>query len=216
MESPTINAASKKLRYYSQDAIKDPYEQISNSGFTPIGNLKTYGVANMYDRSEPTQLRDLRELYTVPYNTTPYLGQVSPSIKYVDMDSENLRSPVFLNKKSAKTITEVNYYPSQLFVPNTGVSKSLNNFYEQATTINLEGLDVANLDPTKIMLGQMDGGLNTQRLVNRWDYVDPRISQNVEHIIMNVKDVNGNERSLFQCGISTRNELRNYVEVNNC
>ena len=132
------------------------------------------------------------------------------------MDSENLRSPVFLNKKSAKTITEVNYYPSQLFVPNTGVSKSLNNFYEQATTINLEGLDVANLDPTKIMLGQMDGGLNTQRLVNRWDYVDPRISQNVEHIIMNVKDVNGNERSLFQCGISTRNELRNYVEVNNC
>ena len=31
-----------------------------------------------------------------------------------------------------------------------------------------------------------------------------------------MKDVNGNDRSLFQCGISTRNELRNYVEVNNC
>ena len=45
--APTINAGSKKLRYYDQDSVKDPYAQISNSGFTPIGNLKTYGVANI-------------------------------------------------------------------------------------------------------------------------------------------------------------------------
>jgi hypothetical protein len=125
-------------------------------------------------------------------------------------------NPVYLNKKSGKTITEVNYYPSQLFVPNDTVSPTLNKFYEQATTINLEGVDMSKLDESKVMLGQINGGLNAQRLVNRWDYVDPRISQNVEHIIMNIKDVNGNDRSLFQCGISTRNELRNYVEMNNC
>ena len=49
MNSPTVNAASKKLRYFEQNAIKDPYAQISDAGFTPVGNLKTYGVANMYD-----------------------------------------------------------------------------------------------------------------------------------------------------------------------
>ena len=37
-----MDAASKKLRFYNQDPIRDPYAQISNSGFTPIGNLKTY------------------------------------------------------------------------------------------------------------------------------------------------------------------------------
>jgi len=63
MNSENIQlAASKKLRTYAQPQIRDPYAQISNSGYTPVGNLKTYGVANMYDRSEPTQLRDLPEL----------------------------------------------------------------------------------------------------------------------------------------------------------
>jgi hypothetical protein len=73
-----------------------------------------------------------------------------------------------------------------------------------------------DLDPTKIRLGQKNDGLNSSRFVNRWNIVDPSITQNVDHIIMNMKDVNGNERSLFQCGISTRNELRNYVETENC
>ena len=220
MNPPTVDAASKKLKYYEQNAIKDPYAQISDSGFTPIGNLKTYGVANMYDRSEPTRLRDLPEVYTVPYSTTPFLGQNVPSIKYVDNDSTILRTPVFQNKKTAKTITEVTYYPEQVFIKNNGVSEKLNIFYQQATTINLLGKDdqtfSADLDPRKLKLGQKNDGLNSTRFVNRWNIVDPSITQNVDHIIMNMKDVNGNDRSLFQCGISTRNELRNYVEVNNC
>ena len=134
-------AASKKLKTYYQEQIKDPYAQISNSGFTPVGNLKTYGVANMYDRSEPTNLRDLPELYTIPYNTTPFLGNNTTSIKYIDNDSLNLRAPVFQNSKTAKTVSEVTFYPQQVFIPNQGVSSSLNNFYEQATTINLLGKD---------------------------------------------------------------------------
>jgi hypothetical protein len=220
MNPPTVDAASKKLRYYEQNQIKDPYAQISDAGFTPVGNLKTYGVANLYDRSEPTNLRDLRELYTVPYSTTPFLGQNAPSIKYVDNDSTMLRYPVFQNKKTAKTISEVTYYPEQVFLKNNGVSEKLNNFYEQATTINLLGKNdekySTNLDPNKLMLGQKNYGLNSSRFTNRWDLVDPSITQNVDHIIMNLKDVDGNERSLFQCGISSRNELRNYVETNNC
>jgi len=217
--APVINAASKKLRYYNQDSIKDPYAQISNSGFTPVGNLKTYGVANMYDRSEPTKLRDLPELYTVPYTTTPFLGTNTTSIKYIDDDSTKLRYPVFQNKKSAIDITQIDFYPEQAFVENPGVSQSLNNFYQQATTINLvkenEELE-APLDPNKIMMGQSNFGLNTKRFVNRWNIVDPRVVQNVDNIVMNMKDSNGNKIGLFQCGISTRNELRNYVEVNNC
>lgn len=218
--APTIDAASKKLKYYDQDKIKDPYAQISNSGFTPIGNLKTYGVANMYDRPEPTKLRDLPELYTVPYTTTPFLGTNTTSIKYIDDDSTKLRYNVFQNKKSAIDVSQVISHPQQAFVSNPGVSPALNNFYEQATTINLLGNQdqqfPSNLDPAKISLGQVNSGLNTSRFINRWDIVDPRVVQNVDNIVMNMKDSQGNIIGLFPCGISTRNELRNYVEVNNC
>ena len=220
MNNGSIEAGSKKLRYYDQDRIKDPYAQISNSGFTPIGNLKTYGVANMYDRSEPTRLRDLPELYTVPYNTTPFLGTNTTSIKYVDRDSLNLRSPVNNNKKSAIDVSQVISHPEQAFVSNPGVSKVLNNFYEQATTINLLGHDdqtfSSALDPTKIGLGQKNYGEDSTRYINRWNIVDPRVVQNVDHIVMNMKNSEGHVISLHQCGLSTRNELRNYVEVNNC
>ena len=108
----------------------------------------------------------------------------------------------------------------QAFIENPGVSRILNNFYEQATTINLLGKDdqtfTTNLDPTQIKLGQKDDGLATTRFINRWDIVDPRIVQNVDNIVMNMKDSEGHVIGLFPCGISTRNELRNYVEVNNC
>ena len=220
ISAPVVDAASKKLRYYNQSVIRDPYSQISNAGFTPIGNLKTYGVANMYDRSEPTNLRDLPELYTVPYNTTPFLGQNTTSVKYIDDDSTKLRYPVFQNKKSAIDVTQITTHPEQVFVTNPGVSPQLNNFYEQATTINLLGKDdqqfTTDLDPVKIMLGQSNFGLDNKRYINRWDIVDPRVVQNVDHIVMNMKDSNGHVIGLHQCGISTRNELRNYVEVNNC
>jgi hypothetical protein len=220
MAAPTIDATSKKLRYFNQDQIKDPYNQIQNSGFTPIGNLKTYGVANMYDRSEPTNLRDLPELYTVPYNTTPFLGTNTTSIKYIDNDSTKLRYPVFQNRKSAIDTTQVTMYPQQAFIQNPGVSPSLNNFYEQVTTINLLGPNdqqfEAPLDPNKIMLGQNNYGLASKRFMNRWDIVDPRVVQNVDNIVMNSKNLDGNVISLFSCGLSSRNELRNYVETNNC
>ena len=218
MQNGVVDAASKKLRYYNQDPIRDPYAQISDSGFTPIGNLKTYGVANMYDRPEPTNLRDLREVYKVPYNTTPFLGQNTTSIKYVDDDSTKLRYPVFQNKKSAIDISQVTIHPPQAFVENPGVSKELNNYYQAATTINLMDTDnytyASSIDPTQIALGQKNE--KTSRYINRWDIVDPRIVQNVNNIIMNTKNSNGHIIALPQCGISTRNELRNYIEVNDC
>jgi hypothetical protein len=216
----TVNAASKKLRFYNQDPIRDPYAQIQNSGFTPVGNLKTYGVANMYDRSEPTRLRDLPELYTVPYKTTPFLGSNTTSIKYVDDDSTILRYPVFQNKKSAIDTSQVTIHPQQQFVNNPGVSPEMNTFYAQATTINLLDKDnytySAALDPTQIELGQKNYGLQSTRYINRWDIVDPRVVQNVDHIIMNAKNANGDMISLKSCGVSSRVELRNYVEVNDC
>jgi hypothetical protein len=218
--APVMDAASKKIKYYNEEAIKDPYAQISNSGYTAVGNLKTYNVANMYDRSEPTNLRDLPEVYTVPYSTTPFLGRNTTSIKYIDNDSTKLRAPVFQNRKTAIDVTQISYHPPQVFVKNPGVSSEMNNFYEQATTINLNGNEDqifrTDLDPTRPFLGQNNYGLDTSRYVNRWDIVDPRIVQNVDHIVMNVKNSAGHDISLFSCGISTRNELRNYVEVNNC
>ena len=221
MAAPTIDAASKKMRFYNQDQIKDPYNQLQNSGFTPIGNLKTYGVANMYDRPEPTNLRDLPELYTVPYNTTPFLGTNTTSIKYINDDSTKLRYPVFQNRKSAIDTSQITTHPQQMFMENPAVSPALNNFYEQVLTINVAGsLDQqfeTPLDPNKIMLGQSNYGLNSKRVVNRWDIVDPSIVQNVDNIIMNmVPGADGTWKSLFSCGLSSRNELRNYVEINNC
>jgi hypothetical protein len=220
MAAPTIDAASKKMRFYNQDQIKDPYNQIQNSGFTAIGNLKTYGVANMYDRPEPTNLRDLPELYTIPYNTTPFLGTNTTSIKYIDNDSTKLRYPVFQNRKSAIDVSQVTMYPQQAFLQNPGVSPGLNNFYEQVTTINLLGSKDQqfenSLDPNQIKLGQINNGLASQRFMNRWDIVDPRVVQNVDNIVMNSKNSDGATISLFSCGLSSRNELRNYVETNNC
>ncbi len=220
LSSQIMDAASKKIRYYSQDPIRDPYAQISNSGFTPVGNLKTYGVANMYDRPEPTNLRDLPELYTIPYNTTPFLGNNTTSIKYIDDDSTILRYPVFQNRKSAIGTSQVTIHPGQVFNSNPLVSPEMNNFYQQATTINQLGNDdysySAAVDPTFINLGQKNYGLQSTRFINRWDIVDPRIVQNVDNIIMNMKNANGSTISLHQCGVSTRNELRNYVEVNDC
>jgi len=219
-QAPLVDAASKKVRYYDQNQIRDPYAQISNSGFTPIGNLKTYGVANMYDRPEPTQLRDLPELYTVPYSTTPFLGNNTTSIKYVNDDSTILRYPVFQNRKSAIDVTQIVTNPGQVFINNPNASPELNNYYEQATTINLLGKDDqqyhTNLDSTKLMLGQSNYGLESKRYINRWDIVDPRVVQNVDNIVMNMKSSDGHVIGLFPCGVSTRNELRNYVEINNC
>jgi len=218
--APAINAASKKIKFYNQDQIKDPYAQISNSGFTPIGNMKIYDVANMYDRSEPTNLRDLPEVYTVPYSTTPFLGNNTTSIKYVDDDSMKLRYPVFQNRKSAIGTSQVTINPGQVFINNPKMSSAMNTFYEQATTINLLGHDdqtfSSALDPTKISLGQKNYGQDSTRYINRWNIVDPRVVQNVDHIVMNMKNSEGHVISLHQCGLSTRNELRNYVEVNNC
>jgi hypothetical protein len=215
-----MNAASKKLRYYNQDQIKDPYAQISNSGFTPVGNLKTYGVANMYDRPEPTKLRDLPEIYTVPYSTTPFLGTTTTSIKYIDDDSTKLRYPVFQNRKSAVGVSQVTIHPQQAFTFNPEVSREMNTFYQQATTINEAGSEdytySASVDPTFIALGQKNDGSQSTRFINRWDIVDPRVVQNVDNIVMNMKNADGHVISLHQCGVSSRNELRNYVEVNNC
>lgn len=44
---------------------------------------------------------------------------------------------------------------------------------------------------------------------NRWDFVDPKLVQNVDNIIF----ANG---VIPRGGISTRNELRNYVQLNSC
>lgn len=216
----SIEAGSKKLRYYDQNSIKDPYAQISNSGFTPIGNLKTYGVANMYDRSEPTNLRDLPEVYTVPYSTTPFLGNTTTSIKYIDDDSTILRYPVFQNRKSATGTSQVTIHPQQVFSSNPNVSREMNTFYEQSTTINEMGNEdytySASVDPVYMGLGQKNGGAQSTRFINRWDIVDPRVVQNVDNIVMNMKKSDGSVISLHQCGVSSRVELRNYVESNNC
>ena len=172
----------------------------------------------MYDRPEPTNLNDIKELYTVPYSTTPFLGNVVPSRKYIDIESENLRAPVYLNKKSAIDTSQVVIFPEKKFQRNNNVSTELNNFYEQQTTIDSPDTPekfTNVLDASKIGLGQGDFN-NFSRTVNRWNYVDPSITQNVEHIIMNVKTYDGNFVSLPQCGLSSRNELRNYVEVNKC
>ena len=216
----SINPITQKLKYYSQEIVKDPYAQISQNGFTPLGNLKNYNVANMYDRPEPTNLKDIRELYTVPFATTPFLGNVVPSRKFVDIESENLRSPVSFNKKSAINTSQIVTYPEQVFLNNPNVSPELNKFYEQLTTINLpsgisETFSSGYLDDSKIGLGQGDFN-NFTRYVNRWEYVDPKVVQNVDNIIMNMATTDGNYVSLPQCGLSSRNELRNYVELNKC
>ena len=194
----------KFYKNYVRAPISDP-----NAGYTPIGNMKQYNIANIYERSEPTHLNDLPTLYKVPYKTTPALGTAAPARKFIDVNSQ-LRSPVHLNKKSANGVSQVSLHPPLIKTVDSrntpGISPAMATYMNSVQTINY------NVEQPAI---DRDG-LTTVRTNNRWDYVDPKIVQNPNHIIMNYKNGSGNEVSLHQCGISTRNELRNYVELNNC
>lgn len=193
----------KFYKNYVRAPISDP-----NAGYTPIGNMKQYNIANIYERSEPTHLNDLPTLYKVPYKTTPALGTATTSRKNIDVSSQ-LRSPVHLNRKTANGISQVVTHPPMLRTvqwEKDGVSPSMATYLNSVQTINYN-LDVPPVD---------EDGLTAVRTNNRWDYVDPKLVQNPDHILMNYKTGSGNMVSLHQCGISTRNELRNFVELNNC
>ena len=219
-----VEPISQKMKYYTQpmNEIRDPYAQISEDGFTVVGNIKPYAVANLYDRPEPTRLNDLPEVYVVPYKTSPFLGTNAPIRKDIDVDSNMLRSPVYLNRKSAVGTSQVTIYPEQdPFTPNPNYSVAMNNFFAQMKTIEgrplgEDEMTEAPIESDKFMLNQINNGENTRRIVNRWDFVDPSVVQNVDNIIMNMKNQDGIDISLHACGISSRNELRTYVEVNKC
>lgn len=80
--------------------------------------------------------------------------------------------------------------------------------------ININNVDVNSTmqtfgigEPTN--LNSLTKDVTTTSDYNRWDFVDPVLVQNVNNIIF----ANG---VIPRGGISTRNELRNYSELNNC
>ena len=164
----------KFYKNYVKAPISDP-----NAGFTPIGNMKQYNISNIYERSEPTRLNDLPTLYKVPYKTTPSLGSASTSRKMIDVSSQ-LRSPVHLNRKTANGVSQVVTHPPTLRTvqwEKDGVSPAMATYLNtlQATNYNLT-TPAVDAD-----------GLTAVRTNNRWDYVDPKLVQNPDHILMNYK-----------------------------
>jgi hypothetical protein len=72
-----LDLSTAPLKYYVNsldtiDGTNDP-----NLSFTPIGNAQVQNISNVYDRPIPSHLNNLPSIYTLPYNTTPNLGQSS-------------------------------------------------------------------------------------------------------------------------------------------
>lgn len=124
------------------------------------------------------------------------------------------------NQKSYGVSGNINY-------PGIGNPTSLGNkrFLEYITPLNTSpdlgsnNINTTNIDINSNQLGFGIGELTNQRILtrdvttaadyNRWDFVDPRTVQNPKNIIFA-------DGVIPVGGISTRNELHNYMQLNNC
>lgn len=169
-----LRVGSKPMKYFVNQFNSPQMNPFME--FTPVGNQQVYSVQNSFDHPLPTRLNPLYQTYVFPYATTPFLGQAAPSMMYADTSS-NLRFGSNLrDKKSAVTLSEIDYNRQ-----NPGVSAQ-----------------------TVVNAGQFTS--NSGRGIDNHGYYDYMGDNNV--IFMNGAVPWG--------GVSSRNELHNQVDINNC
>lgn len=175
----SLRLGSKPMKYYVNQLNtpqSNPFME-----FTQIGNQRVYNVENEYQRSLPTRLNGLPQTYVFPHLTTPNLAQASPSMIYADTES-NLRFGSDLKpKKSAVSLSEVDYNQWNPGVNSVTVQNAGQFNVGAALQSNAQGID-------------RDG------------FYDYKGQNNV---------IFGNS-SFPQSGISSRNQLYNMSQVNDC
>lgn len=103
----SLRLGSKPMKYYVNQLNtpqSNPFVE-----FTQVGNQRVYSVENEYQRALPTRLNPLPQTYVFPYSTTPNLAQASPSMMYSDTESSLRFGSDLKPKKSAVSLSEVDY-----------------------------------------------------------------------------------------------------------
>jgi hypothetical protein len=161
-----------------------------------------------------------------------YVNQIRILRKPLKYYTNRIWAPSPTNQNHFSTYTAVGNQKAydvsgNLTYPGTGSPTTLGNrrFIEYILPLNTSpllgsnNLNTTDVDVNSNLLNFGIGELSNPNILtkdvttsadyNRWDFVDPRLVQNVNNIIF----ANG---VLPRGGISSRNELQNYAGLNNC
>jgi hypothetical protein len=177
-----LRIGSKPMKYYVNQLNSPQMNPFME--FTVVGNQQVYNVQNNYQTPVPTRLNPIYQTYVFPYSTTPNLAQASPSMMYADTES-NLRFGTNLrNKKSAVTLSEIDYNRWE-----PGVSPETVQNAGNYGSVSVGGAFQSNAQG-----------------INRDGFFDYKHQNNI---------IFGNGAWPY-FGISSRNQLHNYMDVNSC
>lgn len=180
----SLRLGSKPMKYYVNQLNSPQVNPFTE--YTVVGNQKTYGIQNMYERPLPTRLNPIYQSYVLPYETTPFLGNTAPSREYSDTSSAlRFGSEGVREKKSAAALGEVDYNRWE-----PGVNS---HTVQNAGQFNLPG-------------GRMQQAMGTTGDITRDGFFDYKAQNNV--LFAN--------SAFPYFGISSRNELHNSVDINKC
>ncbi len=183
-----LRLADLPFTYYA-NVLSTPQIRDSNpvQEFTVVGNLKPYNVRNEFERPMPTRLNPIYPTYTMPHDTSPFLGKTYVSREFINDNSTLETGKAILNlkeKKSAIQLSEVDF----------------NRWaFVDAPTVQNAG-QFNKDDKLKDMVA-------VQNALGATQYI-PNI-QNKNHVIF----MNG---AVPYFGISSRNELHNAVQIFGC
>jgi hypothetical protein len=179
-----LRMGSKPMKYYVNQLNSPQTNPFME--FTPVGNKKSYGVKNMYDRPLPTRLNAISQSYVLPYTTTPFLGSTAPSREFANTESSLRFGNELRPKKSAVGLAEVD-------------------------------------------LNRWDPGVNDQTVQNAGQFVGGKAQSSMGTVSQDGQldrdgffDYKAQNNVLFAnsawpyFGISSRNEMQNSVQLNDC
>lgn len=161
-----------------------------------------------------------------------YVNQIRVLRKPLKYYVNRVWAPSPTNQTHFSTFTSVGNQKAydvsgNLTYPGIGLPTSLGDkrYLEYVTPFNTSGdlganaINVADIDVNSNLLSFGIGELTNQNILtkdvttaadyNRWDFVDPNVVQNPKNIIFA-------DGVIPPGGISTRNELRNYSQLQNC
>ncbi len=92
--------SSKPMKYYVNEYNSPQVNSFET--YSVVGNQKVFNVRNEYERPIPSRLNPIYPVYTEPYSTTPFLGNVSSDRSHVDTDT-NLRWGSNLRPKNSES-----------------------------------------------------------------------------------------------------------------
>lgn len=106
-EENRLRLASKPMKYYVNQYNSpqvDPFQE-----YSIVGNQKTYGVRNEFERPIPTRLNPIYPSQVEPFPTTGFLGLTNPSRMYADTSAELRWGNELRSKPSEVALSEKDY-----------------------------------------------------------------------------------------------------------